>query len=333
MSLQKVKVKTAVLVVMLLGLSIVCLGLGRYNLSPIEVLKTLIGLEPEKMAHTVVFGMRIPRILLVILSGCGLALSGHVYQVVFRNPLVSPDILGVGSGCSFGAAFAMVFLGGSFYIVGTTAFICGILVVTLTLTLARRSTHKTLSLVLWGIVMSSIASSGLMLMKYSADPTKHLPSIEFWLMGGFYNANYNTVVLVGLCVAVGMIILFSLRWKLKVLMLGDEQAQALGVSVKKVRLLALGMATLIVATIISVVGLVSWIGLIAPHLAKLYTKREDLSCACASMCFGGILLLGADTCARTLFPAELPISILTSFMGAMMLAVILIQSTKASLHN
>ncbi|MEG2545253.1 MAG: iron ABC transporter permease [Niameybacter sp.] len=320
--------KTMLLLTLLIALSILCLGLGRYQLSPLEVARILMGLPAEKMARTVVFGMRIPRILLVLFSGCGLALAGHVYQVVFRNPLVSPDILGVGAGCSFGAAFGMVFLGGGLYIVGGSAFVCGVLVVSLTILFARKATHKTLSLVLWGIVMSSIASSGLMLMKYSADPTKHLPSIEFWLMGGFYQANYQSAWLVGGCVLISILILYRLRWKLKVMMLGDAQARALGVSVKKVRLLALTMSTLMVAVIISVVGLVSWIGLIAPHLAKLYMKREDLSCASVSMCFGGLLLLGADTCARTLFPAELPISILTSFMGAIMLAIILIQSRK-----
>lgn len=304
------------------------LSLGRYSLSFKEVLDVLMGSGESELHYTVVYGMRLPRIMLVVLCGSGLALSGHVYQTIFRNPLVSPDILGVSAGCSFGAAFAMVFLGGGLWAIGGMSFLCGIVVVSLTMILARRIRNKTLGLVLWGIVTSSLASSGLMLIKYGADPYKELPAIEFWLMGGFYQANWQHVWAVGIVFIVAVVILYLLRCKLKVMMLGDEAANALGVNVRVVRYSALTIATFLVAIIISLVGLVSWIGLIAPHLAKLYTKKEDLSCMAIAMVLGSLVLLVADTAARTLFPAELPISILTSFMGAVLLAIILLQSNK-----
>lgn len=302
------------------------LSLGRYSLSFKEVLEVIMGTSKESLHYTVVYGMRLPRIMLVLLCGSGLALAGHTYQVVFRNPLVSPDVLGVSAGCSFGAAFAMVFLGGGLMAIGGMSFLCGIVVVSLTMLLARRMRNKTLGLVLWGIVTSSIASSGLMLIKYGADPYKQLPAIEFWLMGGFYQASWQQVGAIGLIFSIAIVSLYLLRWKLKVMMLGDEAAHVLGVNVKAVRYGALSVATFLVAIIISLVGLVSWIGLIAPHLAKLYTKKEDLSCMTMAMVLGSLVLLMADTCARTLFPAELPISILTSFMGAILLAIILLQS-------
>lgn len=322
------KRKTLFLGILLTITLLIGLSLGRYNLSFKEVLQVLTGTSKETLHYTVVYGMRLPRIILVVLCGSGLALAGHVYQVVFRNPLVSPDILGVSAGCSFGAAFAMVFLGGGLVAIGGMSFLCGVGVVTLTMYLSKHMKNKTLGLVLWGIVTSSIASSGLMLIKYSADPYKQLPTIEFWLMGGFYQAKWEHVGVIATVFFVAVFVLYTLRWKLKVMMLGDEAANALGVDIKFVRYVALAFATFLVASIISLVGLVSWIGLIAPHLAKLYTKREDLSCMGIGMIFGSLILLIADTCARSLFPAELPISILTSFMGAVVLSIILIQSNK-----
>lgn len=307
---------------------LISLSLGRYNLSIQEVLNVLMGFSKEELHYTVIYNMRMPRIILVTLCGSGLALSGHVYQVVFRNPLVSPDILGVSAGCSFGAAFAMVFLGGGILAVGGMAFFCGVMIVVITMSLAKRITNRTLGLVLWGIVTSSIASSGLMFIKYGADPYKQLPTIEFWLMGGFYQATWQHVIIILSVFILAVCILYALRWKLKVMMLGDEVARALGVNTKLIRYGALIVATFLVATIISLVGLVSWIGLIAPHISKIYTKKEDLSCMTISMLFGSILLIIADTCARNLFPAELPISILTSFIGAATLAIILLYSSK-----
>lgn len=322
------KRKTLFLGSLLIITLLLSLSLGRYNLSFKEVLEVLIGTSRENLHYTVIYGMRLPRITLVVLCGSGLALTGHIYQVVFRNPLVSPDILGVSAGCSFGAAFAMVFLGGSLVAIGGMSFLCGVGVVLLTMYLSKRLKNKTLGLVLWGIVTSAIASSGLMLIKYSADPYKELPTIEFWLMGGFYQAKWEHVGAIASVFFVVVFVLYALRWKLKVMMLGDEAASALGVDIKFVRYGALTFATFLVASIISLVGLVSWIGLIAPHLAKIYTKKEDLSCMGIGMIFGSLILLVADTFARTLFPAELPISILTSFMGAILLAIILIQSNK-----
>lgn len=320
-------------IVLSLGIMmILSIGLGRYALSPIEVIGILLGRASEGRMHALIYTIRLPRVLLVTISGMALGLSGLVYQKVFQNPLVSPDLLGASSGASLGAAIAIVFFSSSSLSISITAFVCSMLVVIGTMFLARYMKGKTLGLILAGIVTSALSSSLLMMLKVIGDPYKDLPSIEFWLMGGFYHASWQEIMILLPTCIIGVGLLFLIAYPLKVLTLGEESAKTLGMSFKKIRLIAIAGATLLVASVIAISGLVSWIGLIAPHIARLYSKQiernnrwGDLVMA---MVWGGLLLLVTDTICRTVFPTELPISVLTSFIGGILLAFLLIYQSR-----
>lgn len=266
------------------------------------------------------YQIRLPRTLLVILSGGALSLGGMVYQGVFRNPLVSPDVLGVSSGCSLGAIVAMIFFSSQGFLAQGFAFVGGLTVVGLALMLSRAmGDNPILALVIAGIIASALVSSVIMMLKYTVDPYQ-LPAIEFWLMGGFHQSSWPKLWGILPIITLATLILFVLKWPLNVLRLGDEEATTLGVAVGPLRIIALGCATFLVAAVVSVAGLVSWIGLIAPHLTKLYVG-DDLNHAFPlSLPSGSSLLLLADILARTLLPMEIPISILTTLVGAPFLA-------------
>ncbi|MGL4799225.1 MAG: FecCD family ABC transporter permease [Cellulosilyticaceae bacterium] len=313
-------------------LVIISVGIGRYHLTFSEVIQALLGIGAEERVHTLVYQIRLPRIVMVGLSGMALGLSGLVYQKLFRNPLVSPDLLGASSGASLGAAVGIVLGGQISGSVAVSAFGGSLLAVGMTLYLARYVRGATLGLVLAGIVTTALSGSLLMMVKVLADPYKSLPTIEFWLMGGFYNASWKGIAVVMLCVIVGAGICFVLAFQLKLLTVGDEVVKTLGMPVKVMRYSLIGAATLLVASVIAMNGLVSWIGLLAPHVARLYIGKRTTATIYGEMrmcmAWGGIILLVADTLCRTLFPIELPISVMTSLMGGILLGCLLIKQHK-----
>ncbi|MBU3810626.1 MAG: iron ABC transporter permease [Candidatus Niameybacter stercoravium] len=314
----------------LLALSSMALMIGRYPMSHRELGRVFLGRDTTSSLYTLIMQIRLPRILIVILSGGALSLAGTIYQCLFQNPLVSPDVLGVSSGCGVGAILAILFFSRFSLSLQMMAFCGGIIAVGLALFMARMSrTNKLLGLVIAGIVISSIASALTMLLKYGADPYKQLPTIEFWLMGGFYKANWENFKLIWPSIGIGIVILFVLRWPLKVLTLGDEEAATLGVNVKSIRIIAIGAVTLLVAAVVSVSGVISWIGLVAPHIVKLLVGNNLEKEMPMSLCIGAILLLLADTLARSLCAAEIPVSVLTTFVGAPFLAHLLYQRGRA----
>jgi len=276
------------------------------------------------MEFNLIWNIRFPRVILVLVCGGALALSGMVYQSIFQNPIVSPDVLGVSSGASLGAAIAIVFLAASPAMIQIMAFIFGIGAVLFSLILSKNMrSNRVLALIIAGIVTGAISSSFLMIIKYLADPYKELPSIDFWLMGGFYNSSWSNVSYVAVLTAISTIILFLLRWKLKVLTMGDEQAKLLGINVKAIRMIAIFSATLLVSTVVSVAGIISWIGLLAPHIVKFYTKDDISEVMGLTMIIGAIIMIIADTIARSITSTEIPVSILTSLVGAPFLVYIL----------
>ena len=308
-----------------LAMLLLSLCLGRYEIAPGEVLRLLFTGGDSTAAH-LLWQIRLPRLVLAALGGGALALAGLVYQTVFSNPLVSPDVLGVASGASVGAAAAMLAFPGMFLLRQGMAFGCGLLTVAFALYLARFVKHnRILGLVLAGIVVSAAWAAVLMLLKFCADPMGELPAIEYWLMGGFQNATWRDASAVGVLAAVMGAVLYGLRFPIKVLSLGDEKARGLGIPARGVRFGAVACATVLVAAVVSTAGVVSWVGLIAPHIVRLLGGRDILKHMPAVFLTGSILLLAADLPARTLSAAEIPVGIFTSFFGAVMLAYLLIR--------
>nr|WP_307897629.1 iron ABC transporter permease [Clostridium botulinum] len=259
----------------LIILSLISLCIGRYNITVLNVIKILFGNINDAIEYNLIFNIRLPRVILVIISGGALALSGMVFQSIFQNPLISPDVLGVTSGCSFGAAIGIVFMAASNIIIQVLSFIFGLVSVIFSLFLCNSmKNNKILALIISGIVTSSIASSGVMIIKYFADPFKELPTIDFWLMGGFYNSKWSNLSVVMPLVFIATIIIFLFKWRLKVLTMGEDEAKLLGVDVKKLRAVCILAATLLVSSVISVTGIISWIGILAPHIVKSIVKED-----------------------------------------------------------
>jgi iron complex transport system permease protein len=204
------------------------------------------------------------------------------------------------------------------------SFIFGIGAVIFSMLLSKNmKSNKVLALVISGIVTGAIASAFIMIFKYFADPYKELPAIDFWLMGGFYNSSWSKVVIVFILTLIASLVLFLVRWQLKVLTMGDTQAKLLGVNVNGIRIVAILAATLLVSAVVSVAGVVSWIGILAPHIVKSYSKDDISKIMPTTLLIGGILMIIADTIARTISTTEIPISILTSLVGAPFLVYLL----------
>ncbi|AYF54584.1 iron ABC transporter [Clostridium novyi] len=307
----------------LIILSLISLCIGRYNITVLNVIKILFGNINDAIEYNLIFNIRLPRVILVIISGGALALSGMVFQSIFQNPLISPDVLGVTSGCSFGAAIGIVFMAASNIIIQVLSFIFGLVSVIFSLFLCNSmKNNKILALIISGIVTSSIASSGVMIIKYFADPFKELPTIDFWLMGGFYNSKWSNLSVVMPLVFIATIIIFLFKWRLKVLTMGEDEAKLLGVDVKKLRAACILAATLLVSSVISVTGIISWIGILAPHIVKSIVKEDITKIIPLTIITGAIIMVIADTLARSLISTEIPISILTSLIGAPFLVYI-----------
>lgn len=318
------RAKLAVLGSILIILAIGTAMLGRYPIAFEEFIAVLSGRDKDSQVYALLVQIRLPRVILVILCGGALALSGTVYQSIFRNPLVSPDVLGVSSGCGVGAVIAILFMPSSPMSLQIYAFGAGIIAVLLALYMAKLVPgNKLLGLVIAGIVISSIASAITMFLKYVADPYKQLPTIEFWMMGGFYNASWSQILSILPTLILATVVLLMMRWQMKVMTLGEEEALTLGVAIHKIRLLSILCATCLVAAVVSVAGLVSWIGLVAPHIVKLSIGDHLEKEMPMAIVVGGILLLLADTISRCIFTTELPISILTTLVGAPFLAYLL----------
>lgn len=265
-----------------------------------------------------------PRMLLVVMSGGALAVSGYIFQTIFKNPLASGDVIGAASGCSLGAAIAILTAGGMFAL-QLYSFLGGMLAVVLTMLLAHRiKGNRVLNLVVIGIVVQAIMSAALMLLKISADPNQELASIEYWLMGGFSNATWTSVGIAFILIAVSFALLYLFRWQIQMLAFGEE-ARTMGISTRMITVIALLLATLLVSSVISFAGVVSWVGLLIPHIVRqIHKQMVSKSLGFTFLC-GAWFLLVCDILSRSLFVIELPISILTSLFGAVCLLVLFVK--------
>lgn len=256
-----------------------------------------------------------PRILLAISVGGALAIAGAVFQAVFRNPLVEPYILGVSSGAAFGAALGIVFPL-VFFSIQLSAFAFGAFAVVLAYSLARvRGETPIITLILAGVIIGSIFSALVSLLKYMADDTA-LREIVFWLMGGFYYATWNDVFLLVPAVLASFVVLWGLGWKLNILSMGDEEARTLGVNPEKYKFIVIAFATGITAFSVSLVGIIAWVGLMMPHASRMILGPDNRFVIPASLMMGGCYMIICDTLARTLTTAEIPVGILASILGA-----------------
>lgn len=296
--------------------------LGKYPISPGTLIRVffskVISMEKNwsSQVETVIFQVRLPRIIMAALIGSGLTCAGAAYQGIFQNPLVSPDVLGVSSGAGFGAALGLL-IGLSYRAVSASSLLFGILAVFLVYLISSRVKHNpALGLVLGGIMIGSLFTSGVSFLKLTADPNNTLPVITYWLMGSLASIRISDVCFAAPLILLGILPVYLLRWQINVLTLGDEEAQCIGVNTKRIRAVIIFCATLITAACVSVSGLIGWVGLVVPHLARMLVGNDYRRMLPASLLLGGSFLLIVDNMARLLSTSEIPIGILTSFVGA-----------------
>jgi iron complex transport system permease protein len=304
----------------LVSLFILSLGLGRYPVSPEEVLKILsnniLGHPLISTPNTVVIEVRLPRILAAMLVGAALSLAGGSFQGLFRNPLVSPDILGVSAGAGFGAALAIL-LSGDRILIQVSAFCFALFAVSVVYGVSKIVRgNRTLSLVLAGLAISSLFNALLSFMEYVANPTTQLPTIIYWLMGSLASLSLESVVIAAIPILVSMTILILMRWRFNVLAMGEEEAQAMGVNVGRMRIIVIFCCTLMSASAVCLSGIVGWVGLVIPHISRLLVGPDHKRLLPVSLLMGAIYLLLIDDIARTASSLEIPLGILTAIIGA-----------------
>ena len=281
----------------------------------------------DPLAQQLVLNLRLPRIVAAILLGASLSGAGAVMQMLFRNPLVEPGFLGVSQGAAFGAGLAIIFLGGSPLLLQGCAAGCAFLGLFISCTLAQRLRYGgwILRLVLAGIAVSALFSSGLGLLKCIADPLRQLPEITFWLMGGLWAVGWRDIAHMLPVVAPALFIVWLMRWRVSLLSLGDETAFSLGVAAGRERILLLGAAVAATAAVVAIAGVVGWIGLLVPHVARRLVGTDARRSLPASMILGGIFCLLCDDLARTLTSGAIPLGIFTALFGATLFLVLMIR--------
>ena len=309
-----------VLIILPVVTAVLALGIGRYLISPMEVMEALAGrfagnYEISEMAYKTVWNLRIPRILLALLVGAGLSTAGCAFQSLFANPLATPDTLGVASGASFGAALGILF---GFDLLGMqlTSFLMGALAVTLTWLGGSGKGRGLSSVVLSGIMMGSLFNALVSLVKYVADAETQLPAITYWLMGGLNNAGYKSLLFGAPPIIIGILVLYLIRWRMNLLPLSEDEARSSGINIYALRMVTIICATMVTASCVSMCGQVGWVGLLIPHMCRMKFGSNHLTLIPASISFGAVFMVIVDTVARTMSAAEIPVSILTAVIGA-----------------
>lgn len=305
--------------VIVAAIAIFAATIGAYPVSIGQLLDVLAGkaTQADSTAATVLLQVRLPRIAAALLVGASLAAAGAVYQGLFRNPLVSPDILGVSTGAGLGAVLG-IFLSLPIIFIQVFAFIGGLATVGLVYAIASgvRGREPVLVLVLAGVVVGSLAGAMISLLKVLSDPYDQLPAITFWLLGSLASTRPEDVISIVPAVVIGLIPLVLLRWRINVLSLGDEEARALGVEAGRIRLVVVAAATLMTASAVAISGVIGWVGLVIPHIARMIVGPNFNRLLPTSMLLGAGYLLLVDTLARTMAQVETPLGILTAILGA-----------------
>ena len=316
-------------------MAFIALGVGRFELGYSEIIsifKAIInGEEVQSQNYAVLMLIRIPRVIFAVLVGAALASSGAVYQGLFRNPLVSPDILGVSSGAAVGASIAIIL---SFNNIGVQAMAFGfglaaVFLVVFISSLIAKGRINLLVMVLTGVVISSLFGAFSSLLKFLADSEDKLPEITFWLMGSLARTGgYENLSVLLVVVCVALVPLFLLRYKLNALSFGEEEARAMGLNVKVYNFIIIVCATLLTATCVAFCGIVGWVGLVVPHIVRFIVGANFITLLPASMLVGGLFLLVVDSLARSMLASEIPLGVLTSLLGAPLFIYLLYKSKK-----
>lgn len=324
--------RTFWLTLLLLAGTVISLGVGRYPVTIVD-LGQYVGLDlgtqdsmdlrHMEMISTLLLEVRLPRILAAILVGAALSVSGAAFQAMFINPLVSPGLLGVLAGASLGAALGMV-LSTHWLVVQICTFASGLLAVGLAIIMARLYRgDRLLLLVLSGVVVSALFTALLSIIKYLADPYNQLPAITYWLMGGFSMVSRETMSVAAPVMTLGIGLILALSGYLNVLTMGDEEARALGVRVRTLRLTLILTATLISSLTVVIGGLIGWVGLIVPHVGRMLVGPDNRALLPVSALLGALYLLAVDNLSRLLFSVEIPLGILTALLGIPVFAMVL----------
>lgn len=316
---------SALLILLLLITLIGAVFIGRYR----------IDFSRETMAADsffwqLFFRVRLPRVLLGLLAGAGLAISGLAMQTIFRNPLADSGIIGVSQGAGFGAALGILLFGTYLPLVQISAFVFSLLALALTILLSSEiGRGKILPLVLSGIAVSALFSSGLGMIKYLADPVNQLPNIVFWLLGSLSTTNWGTLIRTSLLIIPLLLFFYAYRWRLNIHSLDKQVAFSLGMKTSLETYLILTGAVLLTAVIISVAGIVSWVGLIIPNFSRIILGSDTRFTVLNTMLLGGIFMIICDTLARSLLPGEIPLGIFTALLGSVLFVLLL---TSRKLH-
>ena len=294
----------------------VSLTVGRYPLSLTDIFAIIFGGEISDLSRAVFLTLRLPRTVTALLAGLGLGLVGSVFQLVFRNPLAAPDIVGVTSGANLGAAFAVVTFGHNAALKSASAFFMSVLSVLFVVLIARLTRGgSTVAFILAGIIMRAISDAFIMILRFYADPERELAAIDYWSMGSLGNITASRLTAVLPFFIVGIICIILMRRQISLLGLEDFESRTLGVRVRAIRFAVLCFSALTVASIISITGPIAFVGLIAPHAARLALKRTGFAWGALSALIGAFILLFADTMIRGISPVEIPISIPTTLVG------------------
>ena len=306
----------------LLALFLLSFVVGRYGVPLGQVVRILLsGVLPLEQTWTdnmaiAVLNVRLPRILLACLVGCGLSAAGTGYQTVFQNPMAAPDILGASSGACFGAALAIL-TGQGAVMITIFAFLASLLSVALVYLVGNHTRgNRVVNLLLAGIMVGSLFSACTSYIKLVADPTNQLPQITYWLMGSLSGTRMGTVKFAAVCMAVGLVPLLLLRWRMNLLTLSPDEARAMGVHTDRLRLAVILSSTVLTAAAVSVSGMIGWVGLVIPHLSRRIVGSDCRRLMPMACLFGAAFLLLVDNMARCLTATEIPIGILTAFVGA-----------------
>ncbi len=313
------KIWAVALVIAPVILALLCLGFGRYSLSVSQTLSVLAAGPQSSItdtAYSVIWNIRLPRIMLALAVGAGLAVSGAAFQGLFTNPLATPDTLGVAAGASFGAVVGILF-GQNTVIVQLMALIFGLVAVALTCNISRiRGQNSIIMVVLAGMVIAALFQALVSLVKYVADPQDTLPAITYWLMGSLNGTTYKSFFMGLPFIILGIAVIFLLRWRLNIMTLSEDEAKAMGINVKRIRMVIIVAATLVTASCVSMCGQVGWVGLLIPHVARMLFGANNRYVIPVSISLGACFMVIIDTFARSATAAEIPISILTAIIGA-----------------
>ncbi|MGX7136456.1 FecCD family ABC transporter permease [Enterococcus silesiacus] len=309
--------------------------LGKFSISVTDFFRAVgnkvIPLEQtwSSQVETILFKIRFPRIIMAVVIGGGISVAGATYQALFQNPMISQDILGASQGAAFGAAIGL-FFSFTYEQVISLSFVFGLLAVAAVLLVSRfLRTDSVLNMVLIGMMIGSLFSSAVSFLKLVGDPTNTLPAITYWLMGSLASIKIQNVQFAAPLILVGMVPIFLLRWRLNIISLGEEEALSLGVNSRILRVILILAATLITASAVSVSGLIGWVGLVVPHFSRMLIGNDYRYSIPVTALLGGTFLLIVDDFSRMLATSEIPIGILTSFIGAPIFLLLIAKNNRS----